>query len=331
MNWKKRLLACMRIAVSIGLIGWLFYMADTEQLATRLAGSNLLYLGVMFVIVNLGRVLMAFKWRILLCARGIRLPLLQAISIYYRASFWGMLFLPTVGVDALRILELSRQTGRSEAIISSVVVERFLGTVAVALVGLLSLSLFIRQHGMVGWDLLFIGVFLVGSVALLFLLSLNATWGECLQHWLAARRWRLFGRIGQVLQSYQAYAQHRVTLLVFLLLSIVEQFSPILIGFLTAQALQLAIPFWAFLMLIPIIMIIVRLPISVDGIGVREGLYVSLFGLIGVGQTEAFLVGLISSVLWRVSIVPVTVACFLARGLKPEQPDVPAQPAALKE
>ncbi|MFP4436172.1 MAG: YbhN family protein [Chloroflexaceae bacterium] len=330
-KWRKRLLSYFRIAVSIALIGWLVYMIDAEQLVTRLAGANFIYLGIMFVVANIGRVLMATKWNLLLRAKHIRVSWIDAISVYYRASFWGMIFLPTVGTDAMRILEVSQKTRRSEDIISSVVIERVLGIVAVALVGMVSLTLFIEQIGSDGWNILIRVALLLAGVATIFMFSMNKRWWGRLHTWLESSRWRMLDGLSKILQSYQDYAQHRTTLFVFLLLSIVEQFSAVITAFLISRTLQLDIPFLAFLMFVPIIMMIVRLPISFDGIGVREGLYVSLFGLIGVAQTEAFLVGLLSSVLWRFAIIPVTGYFFLISGLKTRQVEVNAQTVALKE
>ena len=51
-------------------------------------------------------------------------------------------------------------------------------------------------------------------------------------------------------------------------------------------------------------MTLTKLPISLDGYGVREGLYVYLFALVGVSNSDAFVVGLVSHVIANLSLLP---------------------------
>jgi hypothetical protein len=57
---------------------------------------------------------------------------------------------------------------------------------------------------------------------------------------------------------------------------------------LVARALGLSIASAYFFLFVPLLAVIVSLPISLNGIGVREGAGVVLFGLVGVGRAQAF-------------------------------------------
>jgi len=66
------------------------------------------------------------------------------------------------------------------------------------------------------------------------------------------------------------------------------QMSRIGVHALVARALGLSIPLSYFLLFVPLLAVIVSLPISLNGIGVREGAGIVLFGLVGVDRTAAF-------------------------------------------
>jgi len=56
--------------------------------------------------------------------------------------------------------------------------------------------------------------------------------------------------------------------------------------------------------IIPLTMLATRLPISLDGLGVEEGIYVVLFALIGVSASEAFLLSATERVLSLICLLP---------------------------
>jgi uncharacterized membrane protein YbhN (UPF0104 family) len=71
-------------------------------------------------------------------------------------------------------------------------------------------------------------------------------------------------------------------------IAIVVQVARIAVHVLVAKALGLSIPLPYFFLFVPLLAVIVSLPISLNGIGLREGAGVVLFGLVGVGRTAAF-------------------------------------------
>jgi uncharacterized protein (TIRG00374 family) len=311
-NLRKNLPNIFRIGVSLILIIWLVRLAGTAQLAQSLAGAEIFFIGLILITANLDRILMAYKWNLLLRSRGIRLPLWEVIGAYYKASFWGSLFLPTIGVDAVRSFEVIRKTKRPEDTVSSVIVERALGLIATALVSLFGLYLFVEYIDPNGQGNLYRLLLFLSCIVLLFLLSFRLNW--------VAARIGQFPWLGNCLgekftgflTSYHEFSRNRQVLLIFLFWSILEQFSPVIDTYLVSRALHMHIPWITFVMFMPVIMMVIRLPISFDGFGVREGLAVYLFGLAGVPQAQAFLLGFIPSIIARIAVAPLTLYFFLS-------------------
>lgn len=309
-KWKKRLGILLRLAISVVLIAWVVQLVSTEQLTEALARADLFYILLILLLANTDRLLMAIKWNILLMVKGIHLPLFRVISSYFRSTFYGNLILPSIGADAIRIYEISRQTRKTEDIISSVVIERALGIVALGLVGLFGLFLFSSRVDSSGWKSL---LALIAALALIvagFVLSLNRRRFAWLQKSLAASRWRMVRKLENVMISYQEYARYPRELFTFFVLTIFEQLFPVFSAYLVSRAIHANVPFTTFLIFVPLIMAIVRLPISFDGFGVREVLFVSMFSLIGLREDHAFLIGFMPPVLARLATALPTLAFF---------------------
>src|SRR5690606_15055712 len=79
--------------------------------------------------------------------------------------------------------------------------------------------------------------------------------------------------------AYSSYAGHPAALAVFFLLSVVESLVPALIAYVAARGLGVDAPVWVFVAVMPIALMVARLPVSLGGFGVQEMSFVYLAGL----------------------------------------------------
>ncbi len=321
---RKKIISALRILISVVLIGWLIWMADEAQLVERLAGADYRYLLLMALVVNLDRFLMATKWNMLLRAKGIILSWGAAISAYYRASFFNI-FLPTVGSDSYRIVEVSRLTGRSDEIIASVAIERFFGIIATAIMSLISFVSFVAFiDNDQSWATVIQLLVLLSGLTVILTVSMSSQVQAFIFQMLPASESKIVKKIRSIFDAYQQYANQRKTLAIFLGLSVIEQLFQAFSTYFISRALGLDIPFVYFVIFIPLVMMIIRLPISFDGYGVRETLYIYFFGLVAVSRTDAFLLGFLSTILWRIASAPLMIYYFWVN--KVDEVTLPAEP-----
>jgi uncharacterized membrane protein YbhN (UPF0104 family) len=241
---------------------------------------------------------MALKWRLLLTARGVPLGGWTAIRAYFATSFAG-LFLPvTVGADAIRVVVVRRLGVYDVA--ASVIVERSLGAVAIAAVGLLSCGLIATTVTGVPVGAMATAVS-AGALLMIvgFVVSLRLAGA-----WSSSRRDRPRGPLAKLAAAYAAYRQHPGTLVVFALLSVVECFLPVTIGFISARGLGLDWPFWLFVATIPLALTIARLPISLGGFGVQEVSFVYLARVLGYAPEAALAVMLVTDAVLVLTLLP---------------------------
>jgi hypothetical protein len=104
--------------------------------------------------------------------------------------------------------------------------------------------------------------------------------------------------------ALHAYRRAPGELAVATVLSLIVQLLRIVTIYLAAQALAIEVPFAPYLVLVPVTALITLVPISLAGLGVREGAFVYFFGRAGMSEAGAFSLSLLvfglSLVLWVV-------------------------------
>src|SRR5690606_34971651 len=115
------------------------YVVDGRQMLRILGSFSPVYLILALLVITLDRVLMTYKWTVLLKAQGHRLPLLQAVTIYCTAMVWGLALPATVGADAIRAVMVTRRGFDGTDVVTSIVIERVIGFILALALGIVSL------------------------------------------------------------------------------------------------------------------------------------------------------------------------------------------------
>ena len=291
-------LRIFRLGVSFGLLAILaFAVADPRDLAGLIGGVRLPELFLATAIAAGDRVLMAYKWRLLLLARRVPLDLWTAVRAYFAATFAGLLLPVTVGADAIRVLAVRRFGVYDVA--ASIFVERLVGAVAVATLATASSVLILSWLSELEprrVALLVTGAALMGLVGFIVSLWLVGEW--------IGRRLGDGSRLSKFWAAYLAYRGHPSTLLLFYLLSVFESLLPVFGMYVIGRGLGLDLPLGVIVATIPVALTIARLPISLGGFGVQELSFVYLVGLFGVPATEGLAVMLVGDAVFILTLLP---------------------------
>lgn len=280
---KSRL---FKVAVSLLLIMLLVSTLDMGELGSVLAGvvPGLLLLGVfVFLLANMVSV---FKWRLIVQAQGTPVSYFYLTILFYIGLFFNN-FLPTnLGGDVVKAFKLSRATGRGAEAVSSVVVDRVSSVLALLLIAVVPAILQLRVLG-ARISLLVLGMLVVLVAMIALLASERAT--RKLGNIGVLRNDRL--RIRKYLKSFYYslydFRGHKGTLAWVMLVSLAYQGLQILTFYTLALSLNLDVPVAYFFIFIPIVLAVSMVPISLNGLGVREWSMVFLFGQVGISSAEA--------------------------------------------
>jgi uncharacterized membrane protein YbhN (UPF0104 family) len=292
------------IALAI-LAACLLVIEPREMLAT-LGRLRAWQVAGLLLLMTLDRLLMVWKWRLLLAVQGVRLPMGAATGIYYEGSFAGS-FLPSqVGGDLLRGWRASGMTGRAAPVWASLVMERVLGLVSALNWGTLGTALCLALVDP-GRRPLWLGLGALGLLCLNggFWAAMRPGWHGwvqgLLQRWGGGRGMAFLQRLHG---AFAHFGNRPRALLGNFLLTLAEHALQMLIVLLTALALGIEADSAAFLAATAAQMVLARLPVAPDGWGIAELGAIGVYGLVGIDATAAFSLSVTGHVLVLLTLMP---------------------------
>ena len=319
----------LRIALSIALVVVLFtYVVDGREVLSILHRFETKYLVLAIIVVTLDRVLMTFKWTLLLRAQGYRLPLLQGVMIYCTAMVWGLVLPTTVGADAIRAVMVTKRGFNGTDVVTSIVIERMVGFVLALALGLVSLAV-LRGLGVLDarFDIaLYLGVAMLIGVTALMISALNQTLVSEVVAQLprAVRDSKIMSYLDRFAAAYRSLGGARSTIAQFSALTVLEQLFSVILPWTLAKGLGVDVDLLLMLGVLPISTLISRLPISFDGLGVYEAVFVGLLVLAGIDAAAALAMAISGRIIQLFAFLPWWVAYVARSGaMRP--------PAATKE
>jgi uncharacterized protein (TIRG00374 family) len=296
----------VRVGIAVAFVLMILRWVDFRAVLATINNSDRRYVLLVLALAILDRYLMAHKWNLLLRAKGIGFSNAEAFKIYIAAGFVGT-FLPTgVGADIFRAIRTTTGGRKIDMMTASIVVERVIGILAVVVLALAGLGLVVSSTEKSQFRSLYYStwMFLVLLLIGLFL-SINKRTFTKMKHHLSrfqtCKLWRVFLNFHG---AYVELSRHRDVLLVFFVLSVLEQGVQSLILFYSAKALGFSVSVIYFVAISPLSVLATTLPISISSIGVLEGAYLFLFGMGGLSATDSLALSLFTRIIGWMLLVP---------------------------
>jgi glycosyltransferase 2 family protein len=293
----------------------------------RVVGETLMRCDPVWALVTIGaltadRVLMSYKWGLLLAIRGHRIGLARQLMVYCSAMMWGLALPSTVGADGIRVVLTRRFGVRADDTLATILVERGIGFICALLTALVGIVVLRTQFELnVAFDTLVIGcgLGLVGAIAIV-IFSFSETSLQWVMRILPRRvaASRAAGMLTKLHEAYRSLAVDRPRLLYFGVLTLLEQFVTVCCYGLTAWALGIDFTAVFLFAAVPLAILVSRLPISIDGIGVYEGIFIAIMTLGGVRPDDSLAISLAMRALQVVVWLPWWLAlAFATKSVRP--------------
>lgn len=275
----------VRVAISGLLLAYLAQLSAFHGIAQAFGRIQPLYLLGFFVLFFLSVSVQALRWKYLLGAWGVP----RGFGVLFRTIMIGLFlnnFLPgSLGGDVYRLYAGGRDTGRAKDVAATIFYERLLSYGSLVTMGLVILS--IRANPARDW--LF---WLVLGIALLGLLTLFSLPSVAAFDRLATRlaeRFTAIQRLGLTdwLNSFRFKARGPGLLAGLVLLSFLIQFTDVSSFRIVAAAIQLPVRISDLLLFVPLLYLAILLPVSFNGIGVRETVFVVFASIWGIASADA--------------------------------------------
>jgi uncharacterized protein (TIRG00374 family) len=297
---RRKWIMAGRLLVSVLLLGVLVVKLEGRwaDALPPLTASAAAWLVGAFLLTLAGVILSAMRWSAVLHALGQHTALRRLVSHYLAGQFMGNVLPSTIGGDALRVSRLSRDSGQSPISFASVVLERLTGWIVLPVITLFGLGINPGLRHLGRASTVAFGVAAGTLVLLVIVLVLTARPGRGIEGRLEENEgWRRF-------TSAVRYGLHQIAhepMAVVRVLATGFAYQLVLIASTLMAAHALGMPadvgITALLAFVPAVLIAQVLPISISGLGVREGLFVLFLHPLGVEQSQAIGLGLLLYVL----------------------------------
>ena len=281
-NMKKTISLLFKLFVSAAILFILFKLVPYKELIEVYKKSQKLYIYLSFFVFILTFVISVFRWQFLLHALGVKVSTGNAFSSTFSGLFFNLIFPSFVAGDIFRGFSVSTHHGEAKKVASSVLMDRFSGSIALVLVAFFS-YMFGRK------------IFREKEVALtLGLLCLVIGIASCVifSKRLFSFLLKIFGKNHSLKNKLVEFHDHlyffRKNPSVFLksmYFSLPIQLLTPLMFYVGSKAFGLHVSMLYFFILVPIIMMIALIPITIAGAGTREAASIYFFALIGVDKT----------------------------------------------
>ncbi len=280
--------------LSFGLLGFLFYRTDTEALVKVLSSANWLMILPATLILFSTTLMQNLRWSIILRSFDLSVKYLHLYRIVLIGCFFNLFLPSSVGGDFFRAYYLSKheKTGVPVAA-ATTLLDRISGMFALMLLGLVCSFFSPQSLGGIPLQLIFSGIFLVftGGIIVFF----HPVPHRILEKLLV--RFKAGGLAEKTPPIYEGTSRFRKNIpdmLKTTSLSLVIQVISISSVWVAARAMNIDAPFLLFLVFVPLINIAIAVPLTINGVGLREGMYFLLFSQIGVPMEASITLSLVT-------------------------------------
>jgi len=252
----------IKVFISLAMLAVALRLVDINELEQSLLSIPLPTLSRVVIIFFFGQLLSSYKWWLLARSGTIETPWLLAVKAYFLGMAVNCFGVGTVGGDFARAVVLGTKSKRKAIALASVFADRVHGMTVLAAIGVVSIA-FVGRQNIGGEYLVLLPVCIIAVVVAWY-------FGPGIALAALPKGGALHKNMEQVAQ---VFPRDPATIGYISLISLVFHLLQIGLHQVMAAAYGIQIPWAVLLVTIPVINILSSLPISWNGLGVRENGY----------------------------------------------------------
>jgi glycosyltransferase 2 family protein len=284
----QRLVFVGKAVLSITLVYWIIARANLSEVFDSLGSAKLSWLVLAGSMPAIGILLTVVRWGTLLRAQNARIPTTTLYQSYMVASFFGQFLPSTIGGDAVRAYDSWKLGASKSAAFSAILVDRFVGLTVLVCLGMVAVCFpsDLTRHIPAIYSIVVIAA--IGILLCLWLFFAPSKQlvlvAEKTSRWLPDR---VRSILGSIFEALTIYRRHAGALSQSLFLSILLQLNVVTFYFFIGRSIGIEISYGFYYLIVPIAVLVMLAPISLNGIGVREGVFVFLLGKFAIDDAHA--------------------------------------------
>lgn len=283
MTWKRVGKLLLKLIISLGILFYLFSQVSFTSLWESLYQARPTYIILALGLYVIGQILSTYKWERLADVLGFQRKFKRLLAYYFIGMFFNLFLLGSIGGDVGRVYLLAGRRDSRMRAGYSILAERFTGGMALVTIATIALVSSLSQHVVPLW----LRVGMIGGCVTVWALVLTFPLLLPLFPWLTI--WAKKVKLG----DFGVYWAHPRRMSLVFAISFIFQILNIVVFALIGMSLNLGVPVAYYFVIVPLVDLVSILPISISGIGVREGSYVYLLYLAGVETSKGLAFGLL--------------------------------------
>jgi len=283
-NLRQRWQNWLKITVSLFLIVYLLRQVSLAEVWSQLQTLPFIYAALSILVLILSLTLFAFAWLLILQAMSFATAFNDVWTIFFQSAFINN-FVTFIGGDILRTVRLGKATDRLLDATVSVLVSRLIMLYTLLLMAAGGLWLWAED---VGWGELMTHLGGAATAGLLLFALIYLVLCRLFQDKFAASG----SKIGRTLHALFVVGYRPPVIFAVGLVSFLAQLSTVWAVWWLAAGFQINIAWWQLILFLSIVGITLLIPISFNGLGVREIGLVNLLQQAGVDPSLALALSL---------------------------------------
>lgn len=285
----------IKIIVTIAIFFYLFKYINFDSLLAILAKSHGGYIGIALLFQLISTSLAAFRWSEISALLKFKESFSFYIASYFKGTFFNQVLPSSIGGDAVRILDLSTKGYAKKEALFDVFIDRVVGLVGLLVLNLLSTILFFGTFDS-SFSFLIIAIAfggILGFTSLFYLKNIKFLEKIIGLHY--------FFKLGIRLNSL--YSNKKI-LFRHIGISIIVQLLTVMALFAISRSIDIKIDFETFLIAVPPVFLLMIIPLSLAGWGIREGAMVGIFMLVYDDKTKILAMSILYGLLLIIGALP---------------------------
>lgn len=285
---KKFVEIIFKIAVSFLLLYWVFKKIDIVEMYEELKKCSF----PMFLLAGFINILVILMGAISFHCIYIKENVKQIFMVFFKSCFYTMILPGQLVGEGTKIFMLSSKKTKLEERVSAVFVDKMLNCIAMVIVGIVGINVSGLLVSARIKKILYL-VFVIIIIVFLLLLNKRMLYKiEKVIEKIKIEKVRNF--VIKYFQQWKMYSENRIGILKSLICGIIYQLMISLIYFILSVGIGIDVSFWDFCWINTFLTVVLLLPISIGGLGVRESTLVGMLALVGVESEKALLISILT-------------------------------------
>ena len=290
-GWRRKLMVAIRALVAVAIFGFIFHSVNFASIVAPLSAATA-WAFTAGVIILLGQMaLCTARWRLLVEPAGSRPGFADSYLAFVEGHFFNQVLPTTVGGDAWRVVRWRAAGVSLRAAAASVLMDRVSGAMGAAILAIVASAL-LSHFGLgarLTLSILLLGTMIAGGIVV----------------FIFAIRWR-----GLPLRRFPRIANLRGSLVLdwryfaSLGYSIAGHCVCGIAVYAAARSLGIDLPLVLIVSVTAAVLLVLMIPISLGGWGIREASFITLLVPFGVNSQNALLIGILFGLMNLVSSLP---------------------------